>query len=255
MCLIASFWLLLNPVTGKAEESKPAATKSPTADHVSTENFEYPELVVAPSASARLERETKNERASGFTRQVPLMASGLMTMVSGFMLNASTDPDEDKMAAAHGAGLAAIIVGGTWVATTTYMSLWYMPYSNGWREVKGMEGRDRRERLARERIAEEAINAPSRLVRRLNWLGLISNFAASGYMVATATDEMGRAFSAASVIAAVMPIVFPTRWQTTAETHEDYKKRIYGPVTNIFIPVDHKTGRSGLGLSLSLALN
>ena len=160
------------------------------------DQYEYPELVVTPRASQRLQVEEKTEKSGAWTRYIPFQISAASTLYAG--VSTMSDPGKplSEKEKAEGlepesksAGKVAMLIGGGWLGTTVAMSLLYRPYKKGMSVIAGMKAGSKREILARERAAEEYIQAPASLMRKLKWLSVLSNFAASGYAAGTAEEN------------------------------------------------------------------
>ena len=91
-----------------------------------------------------------------------------------------------------------------------------------------------REQLARERVAEEAIENAARIAKRLRWLSVLSNLATAGYLAGNAQDgSLAKTVDVVALGLAFTPVIFPSRWIQVARAQEDYKKKIFGPITQI----------------------
>src|SRR4051812_12685888 len=76
-------------------------------------DYDYPELMVTPSASERLTMQGKSEESKRWTTHLPIQASALMTLTAGIL-------QKDKNGART--GLAGIAVGGSWLIGTFILS-------------------------------------------------------------------------------------------------------------------------------------
>jgi hypothetical protein len=210
--------------------------------------YEYPELLVTPRASERLEMETRKEAAAKWTRMVPLQVSALSTFAAGVLQFGNVNLSRDSGEYSPWVGLG---VGGGWLAVTAALSAMYQPYASGVAEVKAIQGNGKREQLARERMAEEAIDAAAALGRRLMWLSVATNFVASAYMLSKAeTSSMAQVADGVAMALALTPLLFQSRWQDVAAEQRDYKKKIYGPIASGgFLPT--ADGKVVPGMTLS----
>lgn len=213
-----------------------AAAAASAAD---SNELEYPEFLVVPRASARLEMEAKRENTHAWSQHIPIQVSALTTLMAGVSNYKNSDSSKDPDGKA---GLGGMLVGAGWIGATLAMSAWYRPYENSYRELGAVNSKfnerspsgSTREQLTRERLSEEALEAPARLGRRLMWISAFTNFAMSGYMVTKATgSSLGQVTALISAVAAFTPVVFTYHWQRVAADHQQYKKRIYGPVAAI----------------------
>lgn len=228
---------------------------APSAFSAETE-LEYPELLVVPRASARLEMEAKREEARAWNQHIPIQVSALATFTAGVLNMKSPDPSKDPDGKA---GLGGVLVGAGWIGATLAMSAWYRPYLTSWKELgtpTASGSKSTREQLTRERLSEEALESPARLGKRLIWISTLTNFGVSAYMASKATSSsMEQIASLVSCAAAFTPLIFKYRWQDVASDHQQYKKRIYGPVAAVspfFAPDGAEPGRfaSGIGLQI-----
>lgn len=213
-------------------------------------DFEYPELLVTPRTSERLEREANAEARGRWTVNLPIQVSAALTFTTALIHSGTLDVNRDPN---KRSALAGEVVGGAWIVATVALSAFYRPYSSGWEEVGPMPARSKREQLSRERLAEEAIERPARLSRRLSILSAATNFAAAVYMANySGKGTLGVPATIVSAIAAFVPIVFPYHWQTVANDQREYKKRIYGPIASAAVFPEPGTGRAAPGLALAL---
>lgn len=189
----------------------------------------YPELMVTPKASERLKREAALEKRSHWQEFLPLQATGLTTLLAGITAHSDLDKDKDK----DGIGpKLAMVVGGSWIAVSTWMQFSYRPYINGYRETAKLPYGSKREQLAAERYAEEKIDNAAALARKLKWLSFGTNLAASAYALSSAeSDSTGQGVAAFGVLASAVPLLFPMKWEQVSEDQRSYKKKIFGPIS------------------------
>lgn len=195
--------------------------------------YEYPELQVTPLASERLAQEAKQE--GGLFQHAPLQISAIATLASGIFHTPRTNTLPDGLTEKRSSGAPAFIVGGAWLALSFALPSLYSPYESELARVRAMPSKTKREQLARERAAEEAIQGAARTAKRLAWLSALSNFGINALLVAQTdkSDGMSVGVSAAAAAAAFAPLVFRSRWIQVARDQESYKRRIYGPVTSL----------------------
>lgn len=205
------------------------------------ETFEYPELNVTPRASDRLELEAKREDERRWSTHLSIQASALTTFVSGLLQSSNVDLGKD---ADERSPLAGMLVGGSWLAFTTYLALTDQPYNSGFQEVKNLPRKTTREQLTRERMAEEVIAKRGRLGRTLKWLSVGTNFAAGAYMVSKAqSGTISVVADGLTLAMAFAPVLFPYHWEDVANEQADYKKRIYAPVAQGGWTLEPATGK------------
>lgn len=222
--------LIANPVF--AAEST-VRTPEPTG-RISSE-YEYPELMVSPSASERLSQEAKNEAKNSWKAHWTLESSAILTVIAGVM--ASSDPGkksdlpDGETAMTKTASLAAFSIGGGWLALSAFLSTAYSPYTSGAQDVaRTGRGTTKREQLAYERRAEEALYRPARISNVLKWASFATNLAAGGLVVSSAKNDMTKIAGGVAVIGSLLPLMFEHPWSEAHRFQNDYKKRIYGPL-------------------------
>lgn len=198
----------------------------------------YPELMVTPSASKRLELESVAEKKSGNTKYLPYEVSALMTLVTAGYLGSIDQTgmnQSDKDVVKYGS-MAGVVVGGAWMGLALWMNSNYRPYESGLHTVGSMPRGTQSEILARERLAEESLYQAGDLATKLKWLSFSSNFAVSAYMMSANNNNL-HVIGALSLIASAAPLLFPLSYEHAANVHREYKKKIYGPVVSMgFVP-------------------
>jgi hypothetical protein len=196
--------------------------------------YEYPELQVTPLASDRLAQEAKNDQNAGILQHASLQISALATLASGILHSPKTRTLDDGTLENRSSGMPAYIVGGVWLAVSLALPTLYNPYEAELVKIRAMPAKSKREILARERMAEEAIQGAARTAKRLAWISTVTNFGVNVMLAAQTKSEglpLGTHITAA--VFSFAPLVFPSRWIQVARDQEDYKRRIYGPVTSL----------------------
>ncbi|MGK5087049.1 hypothetical protein WDW86_05785 [Bdellovibrionota bacterium FG-2] len=208
--------------------------------------YEYPELLVTPLASERLDREAARERDLRWSRYVPIQLSALATL--GAATVQYSDPDLSKDPD-NRTPIVGFIAGGGWLATTLLMSLMYDPYLSGQKEVQVHTGSARtpKEKLRRERIAEEAITGAGRVGRRMEWISFASQATASVILLTnTQTGTLARNLDIVSLVMAFTPLFFRSSWEQISDQQQEYKKKIYAPIAFATM-VPEPAGSTGSG--------
>jgi hypothetical protein len=205
--------------------------------------FDYPELQMTPLMSERIERESTFEGDSKWTRLVPIQTSALLMTTAGVLQLAAWD---GYNALPYQTGVTALSIGVAQLAATALVSSMYLPYAASKSDLKQNAGTAPRDRLARERYAEESIEAAARVGRILTWVTVVPNAVVSAGVTYSALmmGERGQAALTAGAVSfagSLLPLLFPTRWQLVAGEQADYKKRIYGPLGE----------QGGIGLELA----
>jgi hypothetical protein len=159
--------------------------------------------------------------------------------------------ESGEEAPAYWAGLTGVAVGGGWLALTGLLSWSYTPYRSGLDSIKTMPKGTALEQLSRERAAEEQINETAALGTRLTYISLLTNLLASGYIVGSTPDSTTRVVGGIAAVLSTAPVIFSYRWNHVAATQQDYKKRIYGPVSSLGL----MRGQNGLAPAIQLSWN
>jgi len=247
MSRLARFFLTVSffvtSQTASAQSAAATTTKS-------GEDYQYPELLVSPSASDRLRDEAKDEDRRAWTVNIPMQLSAASTLIAGLVAMADpgkssgneetvTKEDKDRV---QWAGRTGVIVGGAWLGASAMMSMKYRPYKSGEKEIGKAASGDKKQQLARERLAEEALEAPALLQRRLKWISLVTNLGAAGFMASSAGDAPAKVSAGIAGIMAFTPLMFRNQWENTWMYQESYKKKVYGPLTGLGFAPDAVTG-------------
>jgi hypothetical protein len=225
-----------------------AAALSAIAAPAAEPDLSYPELVVAPRASERLEAEAGREAGERWTHlaiEAPAAvtaASGIALLIDGTKKNGESWPKAGPW--------IGIGVGAAWIAYAELALGGETPYSRGAKEVSAMPGKSMREQLVRERRAEEILDQAARTARRARWLAAFTSFGAGVVLVNAAQDgSTAKTFGAITMASALIPVFFSHPWERVAETQHDYKRRIYGPVVGAGLLESGRTVSPGLLLS------
>jgi len=191
--------------------------------------FVYPELQVSPRASERIAMESRTEAKTRRTQLLPMQISALSTLLAGAGAPNPTDPEKKDRDDVKYSRQVAIGVGLSWLAFSYFFNEDYVPYSRASALLKTLPAKTPQEELVRERIAEEQIEAASTLGKQMMWASVTTNIAAAAYLGNNTVNE-GQVYAATAALLALTPIVFRDRWQTVNNYHQEYKKRIYGPI-------------------------
>ncbi len=212
--------------------------------------FDYPELMVTPSATKRIKDEASEEGGRRWTNLLPLYAPALTTFMGGVLQASSVNRQSDP---GNYSALIGGVVGGTWLTIYTLLALAHHPYKDAQAKLAKMPKRTKRERLARERFAEQALYRPAKLVRMIAWTQFFTNTGANIYMLSQSKgSSINSILPAFSIGMAILPFFFKSHWQDVANEHKSYKKRIYGPIVNGTIFKDQYTNELTPGVAVSL---
>lgn len=225
----------------------------------------YPELQVTPSASQRLLMEAKSEkkrRSGWFSNQSAIQVSALSTFISGMYLS-SNKPDysgqnlgntefTNKNKAAEDAAKMGMLVGAAWLGFTTYMHFKYTPYQSGYRGVHKLTTDTQKNKLIKERLAEEKITGAAEIGKRMTYLSMFTNLFATAYMADNSQDE-ATIVAGVGALLSFAPLFVRTHWEQVNEKHKIYKKKIYGPIAQTILLKDpgSKAFVPGLGASFT----
>jgi hypothetical protein len=213
-------------------------------------DYDYPELLVTPRASERIDLEARKETESKWSRHVPVQVSAGTTFIAGIVQFGNVDDTNTTKKNSPWVGLA---VGGGWLAATAILSAYYNPYASMNADVRALPSKTPREQLVRERMSEEAIEGAAAIGRRITWLSVLTNFGAATFMMASANaSSAAKVTDGIAMAASLTPLLFPYRWQTVASEQSDYKKKIYAPVASFSVLPEASTGKAAPGLVLSL---
>ena len=211
------------------------------------EKYDYPELMVTPSASKRLMLEANKEKDRRLFYNSPIQISGLTTLTTGLLMLGQTDKQSDPdMYGAY----AGISVGAGWLLISYYAGR--RTFQRGYDSIKNMPVSSKRQQLEKERLAEEELEDIRSMGTRLLILSTITNLASSIYMTSQSKEDSLASFTGiVSAITALAPIIFPSPWRKPAAEHQRYKKRIYGPIASGTLLYEPKVGKAAPGLLLS----
>ncbi len=213
------------------------------------EGFKYPELLVVPRASQTLAKKAADENQSRFTTHLLLQAPAVLTLTAGLSaMGMKEDQSKDT-------GLFATGVGASWLMMTVFMSAAYTPYRSGLQEVSSMGKKSVEQTLAAERRAEEALQYPAYIMRRLQYISVLTQFGAGVAVAGLAEEnESSKVLGGMAAAAALLPLIFSHPWIEAYDQQLEYKKRIYGPLSEVTLLLDNRTGRLVPGFSLRVWL-
>ncbi len=215
-------------------------------------DYDYPELMVSPRATERLQLELDRERQGKlFGNQVSSQIAYGLTLINGAMMMGNTNEadDADKNAAKLG-----IFVGAAGLGASMWMARSYTPYADGLANAMRMKGKDKRAQLARERLAEEAINNAAKLGKRLDYIAAGSTLVANLYMASVVEkDTLTEPMTYLGAATSILPFIFKNYWSGVSRTQSSYKKKVYGPIGFNTILFDKASKTYMPGASLAFA--
>lgn len=204
-----------------AQEATPTGSKS----------LDYPELNVAPRASERLNALATWEQENFWTSQWTMMGSAVMTLFaaqqhSGKYRNANLTNQEKKDSDL--AGKTGLTVGLAWIGLSSFM-MYRHPAQQAASAANRMPSKDRRQELTKERYAEESLERMSALQDRLEILSIVSNVAASSYLLSEMHDD-NKIYGFAALLGATLPVLFESEYIRQYTKHRESKRKIYSPL-------------------------
>lgn len=233
----------------RAEPSQPRAEAPPARHegfptrHIAQilDDIGYPELQVVPRASDRLRMEAKEESTDWFLHHWPIEVSGLATAVVGFQgsshrresLSAEDKDDGDTVST------VTTIIGSGWFIGGLVLGA-QKPYKTGMRTISKYTEKDDRTALTRERLAEEALERPARMMRVLKHFSVASNFVANSVNLPY-LDKEGKVYAGLAALLAFTPYFFEDPTISVHDKHLDYKRKIYAPLKTGSLNYDPET--------------
>ena len=179
-------------------------------------------------------------------------APSLLNLIGGAMVYGQEGEDKEETSKFQTQGAAAMAVGGSWLVTTIGISAFYKPYRSAYLLTKKMPAKTKREKLMRERIAEAALADASSLAKKIKYFSVVTNLAAAGIVIGSSESDSATLVGVAAAFGSILPLLFPYKWEKNYSRHEQYKKRIYGPVAQSDILYNQHTKKFAPGLKLSL---
>ncbi len=208
------------------------------------DNLDYPELQVVPRATERLAMEAKDEKSSWFMTHWQFEISGLFTALVGFSGSSQARKDltteEKDMSSKLGAATGA--VGASWFLAGVLLGM-RKPYQEGMNNITKYSGKGIRAAVLRERLAEEAMERPTRVIRPLKWVSAFTNFSMNMAMGYYLTDQ-GRVMAGIAAFLAFLPMMYEDHNISVYERHLEYKAKIYGPVSSVVPHYDSQSKKA-----------
>lgn len=240
---LACIALLLFAATAWSAEEDEKDEKDSDLQEVSDilSSVGYPELQVVPLASERLNMEARAERGGWFLTHWPTQLSGLMTLYVGNTSKGARRTDLTEKEKTDGNTLSTVTttVGAGWLIGGLILGL-QKPYTQGARSVAKIKGKDQRSSLLRERMAEEALERPSKTMRTLQWISIVTQASLNGLLIQYSNDK-GKVTAGLGVVIAFLPLMFTDHSINVYDKHIEYKKKIYAPLKTGSLSYDPHT--------------
>jgi hypothetical protein len=204
-------------------------------------NMGYPELQVVPRASERLKMEAKWENNYWWASHWPVTLSGAMTAWVGLTAgnDRRADLNAENTSSSKSVATVAQGIGFAWVAGGVLLGLQH-PYGNGLKQVNKVSGKDERASLLRERLAEEALERPAKVMRVLEHISVITNVAANLAQLSY-VDKEGKVKASIGALMGLLPYMFEDNAIAVQNKHIEYKKKIFTPIKSASLWVDPVT--------------
>lgn len=242
VCLVASPIVVLAQgvqVSTERKESEKASDSNFQLEDI--KSLDYPELQVVPRASDRLIMESNNIRENGILTVFPYVTSSIFTTLSGFGVGKNlkptlTESEQENTAKAANAAMG-IGLGGLAI------SWWYVytdHYGETVNQIKGLKNKDRRTELLRERLSEEAFEKSASLVSRWKWVFAVGNFTACAALVNKSTGDYN-VLPIMGMASALLPIFLKSNFESNYEKQQEYKRKIYAPISWIDYKFDQQS--------------
>jgi hypothetical protein len=227
----------------------------PVLASASEAGFEYPELSVVPRATDRIILEAQKDREQRWRTHLPTLIPALGNILAGTALlvngtRSDLTPSDTSSKAAPWVGIG---VGIAWTGIILGVVDKQDFYQEGIQEAARIQVKSQRDQLLRERLAEESIQRAGTLARKIKWMSAVTNLGAAAFMAGAAKEKsFSRYVAFGAAATALVPFLFPTRWEKTDSIHKDYKRRIYAPMAGVTLLPDPIGNSWAPGLSLAL---
>jgi hypothetical protein len=207
--------------------------------------LDYPELQVVPRASERLTMEAQEERSAFMSHYWPVQISALALIMAGstssgnYREDSPTDSQKKENAFSSQMGL---LIGGMWFGATYYLSH-SLSYSKALPEIRKVTGKDKKSQLLRERLSEEALERPAKVARMINNMSVWSTLALAMYIDAHSKQSLP-SYTGLAIGLSFLPWLIDNRIIENWDKHQEYKRKIYAPITKVDFVIDPKSGQA-----------
>lgn len=206
--------------------------------------LDYPELQVVPRASERLQMEAQEERSSFMSNYWPVQISAIALVLAGTTASGQYkqgDPSDSQKKENQFASQMGVLVGGVWLGTTYYLSH-YLSYGKALPEIKKVAGKDKKSLLLRERLAEEALERPAKIAAMVNNLSVWSTLTLALYINSHSRQSLP-SYAGLALGLSFLPWLIDNRIIANWQKHQEYKRKIYAPITRLDFTFDPSTLR------------
>ena len=231
-----------NKLSEKVLERNPNQESKSNDINAILDKLDYPELQVVPRASQRLKMEAMEEDSNWYYAHWQVELAGLSTLYLGITAKSMERADLNATQSADATTFYTITqaVGLGWLVAGAVMGA-KKPYNSGVQMASRFSEKGERGALLRERLAEEALERPARVMQILSvasmWSCLFTNVYTGTYL-----SDKGKVTASLAVMMSLLPMAFQDHSVTVYQKHLEYKKKIYGPMTSMGLGVERSTG-------------
>lgn len=206
--------------------------------------LDYPELQVVPRASERLQMEAQDEKNTLLGSYWPVQISAVALMVAGSTAMgkyAQENPTKAQKEENQFASQMGMLVGAMWLGGTYYLNH-SLAYSKALPEIKKITGKDKKSLLLKERLSEEALERPAKVAKTINNLSISTNVILALY-IATHSKQTRPSYAGWAIGLAFLPLLIENHIVENWEKHQEYKRKIYAPITRVDFAIDPQSQR------------
>lgn len=201
--------------------------------------LDYPELQVVPRASERLQMESQEERNSLLSSYWPVQISSVALIMAGSMSSGKykqENPTEAQKKDNQFASQMGTLVGLMWLGGTYYLNH-SLSYSKAIPDIKKVTGKDKKSQLLKERLSEEALERPAKIASMINNFSVWTNLLLALYINEHSKPGMPN-YAGLAIGLSFLPMLIDNRIVENWEKHQEYKRKIYAPITRVDFVID-----------------
>lgn len=206
--------------------------------------LDYPELQVVPRASERLQMESQAERNSLISGYWPVQISSIALIMAGSMSSGKykqEDPTERQKKENQFASQMGVLVGAMWLGGTYYLNH-SLSYGKALSEIKKINGKDKKSSLLKERLSEEALERTAKVAGMIDTLSIWSNFFLALY-INEHSKQGTPSYTGLAIGLSFLPMLIDNRMIENWNKHQEYKRKIYAPITRLDFMLDAQSQR------------
>jgi hypothetical protein len=163
-------------------------------------------------------------------------------MVAGFSSSGKykeTNPSDADKRENKFSSQMGVLVGGLLFGGTLYLDR-SMIYGHALQEVKKNTGKDKKSTLLRERLAEEALERPAKIANMISNISVWSTLILAAYIEAHSEQGLQN-YAGLAMGLSMLPWMIENRMVRNWEKHQEYKRKIYAPITTLDLTIDPHT--------------